>query len=276
MKSVQSINSITKAMQMISTFRFKRAETRFSKIRSYLVELESILANVSAAATKLEHPLFVKRPVSHKTLIVMTGDKGLCGSYNTNLLKAALVWNKENGAIGTSFIPVGKVGCEAFKKKGLLTPIFYTEKMLVDFHLAKKMTGQIKDLFVSGRTDEVSLLYTHFKPGGSGVSRIEPFFPLTHLAENKKDLRQSVEYIYEPGFENVFFDLIGRYIEGKIYLSALESLTSEYSARMMAMKQASENGEEVLEDLKLLRNKTRQAVITRELSEIVSGASVQV
>ena len=115
-----------------------------------------------------------------------------------------------------------------------------------------------------------------FKPGGSGLSKIQPLLPLNHLIESRNDIKNPVEYIYEPGFEEVFFALLQRYLEGKLYLSVLESLTSEYSARMMAMKQASENGQEVLYDLKLLKNKTRQAVITRELSEIVSGASVLV
>ena len=276
MKSVQSINSITKAMQMISTFRFKRAETRFSKIRSYLLELEGILANLSAAATKLEHPLFEKRQVKKKVLMVMTGDKGLCGAYNTTLLKAALVWKRENAAFETAFIPVGKVGCEGFRKKGHASALSYPEKALVDFPLAKKIAEETKQLFLTGQADEISLVYTRFKAGGSGASKVEPLFPLTHLVDNKKDSRDAVEYIYEPGFEKVFFDVLQRYLEGKMYLSALESLTSEYSARMMAMKQASENGEEVLHDLKLLRNKTRQAVITRELSEIVGGASILV
>lgn len=274
MKSVQSINSITKAMQMISTFRFKRAETRFSKIRAYLLELEGILANLSAAMTEVNHPLFEKRTVKKKTLVVMTGDKGLCGAYNTTLLKAALVWKRESASVETSFVPVGKVGCEGMKKKGYSLPLFYAEKALVDLALAKKMADDLKSLFLSGKTDEISLIYTKFKAGGSGASKIEPLFPLTHLIEGKKDAGPAVEYIYEPGFEEVFFDVLQRYLEGKMYLSALESLTSEYSARMMAMKQASENGEEVLHDLKLLRNKTRQAVITRELSEIVAGASV--
>lgn len=276
MKSVHSINSITKAMQMISTFRLKRAETRFSKIRTYLTELGGILSNLSASVTNLEHPLFEKRDVKKKTLIVMTGDKGLCGAYNMNLLKAAILWKKQNSAFETSFVPVGKVGYESLRKKGHALALFYPEKALADLSLAKKMTEEIKNLYLSKKADEVYLIYTKFKAGGSGQSAIEPILPLNHLIENRKDRSAPVDYIYEPGFEKVFFDLLQRYLEGKIYLSVLESLTSEYSARMMAMKQASENGEEVLFDLKLLKNKTRQAVITRELSEIVAGASILV
>ncbi len=206
----------------------------------------------------------------------MTGDKGLCGAYNMNLLKAAILWKKQNSAFETSFVPVGKVGYESLRKKGHALALFYPEKALADLSLAKKMTEEIKNLYLSKKADEVYLIYTKFKAGGSGQSAIEPILPLNHLIENRKDRSAPVDYIYEPGFEKVFFDLLQRYLEGKIYLSVLESLTSEYSARMMAMKQASENGEEVLFDLKLLKNKTRQAVITRELSEIVAGASILV
>ena len=277
---------------MISTFRFKRAENRFSKIRAYLTELGGILANLSASVENLNHPrhqsfggqaLFEKREVKKKALIVMTGDKGLCGAYNTNLMKAALQWKRQNASFETSFVPVGKIGYESFRKKGHILALFYPEKALADFSLAKKITEELKELYLSKKADEVSLIYARFKAGGAGSSVIEPLLPLNHLVENQKEKRlpagqagQAVDYIYEPGFEEVFFDLLQRYLEGKIYLSVLESLTSEYSARMMAMKQASENGEEVLHDLKLLKNKTRQAVITRELSEIVGGASILV
>ena len=218
MKSVQSINSITKAMQMISTFRFKRAETRFSKIRAYFQELGGILSNLSSAAVNLEHPLFEKREVKKKTLIVMTGDKGLCGSYNTNLFKNALLWKKQNAAYEVSMIPVGKVGYESFKKKGHSLALFYPEKAAADFTLAKKMTEEVKNLYLSGKADEVSLIYTRFKAGGAGLTVVEPLLPLNHLVENKNDKTQPVDYIYEPGFEQVFFDLLQRYLDGKIYL----------------------------------------------------------
>ena len=276
MKSVESINEITKAMQMISTFRFKRAETRFSKIRVYLRELENILANLSASVTDLSHSLFEKRDIKSKALILMTGDKGLCGAYNTNLLRAANHWARDNANFNTSFIPVGKVGCEALRKRHASLSLSYNEKAAADLALAKKITDEIKNLYLERKVDSVELVYTTFKVGGSGQNKIIPFLPLNYLIDGKKDLRNAVEYIYEPGFEEVFFSLLGKFLEGKIYLSLLESLTSEYSARMMAMKQASENGEEVLDDLKLLRNKTRQATITRELSEIVAGASILV
>lgn len=131
-------------------------------------------------------------------------------------------------------------------------------------------------MFLSGKTDSIELLYTSYRAGGSGKNLIVSFLSLSYLMERDGKAAQNIEYLYEPDFQSVFLSLLSRYLEGKIYSTLLESLTSEYSARMVAMKQATDNSEEILDNLKLLRNKTRQATITRELSEIVSGASVLV
>ena len=261
---------------MIAAFRFKKAEGRFSKSKNYLSEMEKLVANLSGAAANLSDPLFEKRVVKKKALVVLTGDKGLCGAYNTNLVKAANLWLKDNQGFETFLIPAGKVGFEFFRKKHVPMLGDYPEKAMADLALAKKITAELIQHFLSGKADEISILYTQYKAGGAGSTRVHPFLSLQYLAASKNEVKNPVEYLYEPDFESVFSNLLGRYLEGKIYLVLLESLTSEYSARMMAMKQATENGEEVLDSLKLLKNKTRQATITRELSEIVSGASILV
>ena len=276
MKSIENIHEITKAMEMIAAFRFKKAEGRFSRSRAYLLEMENILSNLSAAAPNLSHPLFEKRKGFKKTLVVMTGDKGLCGAYNANILRATNHWLKENRDGEVSFVPVGKVGYETLKKRQFPLAAFYPEKALADLDLAKKITEDMKNIFLKKQADSIELLYTSYRAGGSGQNKIVPFLPLHYLVEGRKTKGSPVEYIYEPDFNSAFFSLLQKFLEGKMYLTLLESLTSEYSARMIAMKQATENGEEVLDNLRLLRNKTRQATITRELSEIVSGASVLV
>ncbi len=277
MKSIENIHEITKAMEMIAAFRFKKAEGRFSRSRSYLLEMEKLIANLSrAAGENLTHPLFEKRKLKKKALVVMTGDKGLCGAYNTNLMRAAQVWLNQNKGYETFLVPVGKVGCDFFKKRHASLLSAYPEKASVDLKMAKALTEELKGFFLSGKADSVEILYTAYRPGSTGSNRVQPFLSLNYLMEQKKDDKGGVDYIYEPDFDTVFISLLTRYLEGKIYLCLLESLTSEYNARMVAMKQATENGEEVLDSLKLLRNKTRQATITRELSEIVSGASVLV
>lgn len=219
--------------------------------------------------------MFEARKVKRKALVVMTGDKGLCGAYNANLMRVARKWIAENMAFDPHIIPVGKVGFEFFRKKNMATAGGWAEKAVADLELAKTITAELKQLFLEKRFDSIEMLYTTFRVGGTGQNKLDPFLGLSYLAQSRKKA-SDVDYIYEPDLRSVFAPLLTRYLEGKMYATLLESLTSEYGARMVAMKQASENGEEVLDELKLLRNKTRQATITRELSEIVSGASILV
>ncbi len=276
MKSIKNIHEITKAMGMIAAFRFKKAELRFSRSRTYFREMEKLVANLAASASERKDPLFGGRDVKKKALVVMTGDKGLCGAYNTNLVRGAMHWQKDNAAFETTLVPIGKIGSEVFRKRHTKTLAVYPERSAVDFPFAKKIADELKEAYLAGKTDSVELLYTSFKVGASGVSAVVPYLGLSYLAAGKSDKDTAVDYIYEPDFEGVFRPLLGAYLEGKLYRALLESLTSEYAARIAAMKQATDNSEEILEALKLLRNKTRQATITRELSEIVGGAAVQI
>lgn len=276
MKSIDNIHEITKAMEMIASFRFKRSENRFSRSRNYFIEMEKLLSNLSASAVGLSDPLFEKRDVKTKALVVMTGDKGLCGAYNSNLLRETGLWLKQNASFKTFLVPVGKVGADFFRKKGYPVLLSYPEKAMADLALAKKITSELRHAFLTGQVDSVELLYTTYKAGTSGKNHVVPYLGLSYLMDRPKDQKNMVEYIYEPDLATVFVSLLNTYLEGKIYMTLLESLTSESSARMMAMKQATDNAEDVLDKLRLLRNKTRQATITRELSEIVGGAAVLV
>lgn len=279
MKAIHNIHGITKAMQMIAAFRFKKAENRFSRSRAYFAEMEKLVANLSASAVHLKDPLFEKRKVARKALVVITGDKGLCGAYNSNLMRAANAWREAESAAGfeTFIVPVAKVGYELFRKRQVPTLLGYPEKALVDLELAKKVTEDLKGLFLSGQVDAIDVLYSAYRAGTAGTLRTVPLLSLHYLIENARSTdKNPVEYLYEPDFEAVFLNLVARYLEGKVYMILLESLTSESSARMIAMQQATDNAEDVLDNLKLLRNKTRQATITRELSEIVGGANALV
>lgn len=283
MKAIRNIHEITKAMGMIASFRFKKAENRFTRSRDYFAEMEKLAGHLSHGQSRHQNfdgqTLFEKRKIKKKALVVMTGDKGLCGAYNANLLKEAANWMQHNSAFETAFIPVGKVGNDFFRRKHQPVLSSYPEKAMVDLVLAKKLTGDLKQFYLSGQADSIELLYTSYKAGLSGRNVLIPYLGLSYLLEgppNSAAGKNGANYIYEPDFSTVFFSLLLAYLEGKIYMTLLESLTSESSARMLAMKQATDNAEDVLDNLKLLRNKTRQATITRELSEIVSGASVLV
>ena len=276
MKSIHNIHEITKAMGMIASFRFKRSENRFTRSRNYFLEMEKLVGNLSAAAQDIQDPLFEKRKTKKKALVVMTGDKGLCGAYNTNLLKETSLWIKANASFETCVVPVGKIGADFFKKKHIPVLTAYPEKAMADLSLAKKVTQDLKESFLKGAVDSVELLYTTYRSGTAGRNRVVPYLGLSYLLRTEETKKNNVDYIYEPDFNRVFLSLLSGYLEGKIYMTLLESLTSESSARMFAMKQATDNAEDVLDNLKLLRNKTRQATITRELSEIVGGAAVLV
>ncbi len=276
MKSIDNIHEITKAMEMIAAFRFKRAFNRFAQSKVYLNEMEKFVGNLSGSAKDLKHPLFEKRKMAHKTLVVVSADKGLCGAYNVNLIKNANAWLKENAGVATAVVPVGKIASENFRKRQMTIKNSYPEKAMVDAAFAKKITLDLKNLFLSGKTDSVEILVTSFRAGGMGLIKRVPFLSMSYLLENLKESSAGSEYITEPGFDGVFLSLVERFLEAKIYILLLESLVSEFNARMVAMKQATDNAEDVLDKLKLLRNKTRQASITRELSEIVSGASILV
>ncbi len=274
MKSVDNIHEITKAMEMIAGFRFKKAEQRFIKAKPYLLEMEELVADLSRCREELAYPLFETREIRKKALVLVTADKGLCGAYNTNLFKSALAWFEENKDYETSLVPLGKKGCEFFKKKQVPYLFSYPEKLAVDLEMAKKIAQELKSLFLTRKVDSVELLYCSYRPGAAGRNLRVPYLSLSRLCENRKGKAPEVDYIYEPDFDTVMNSLLSAYLEGKIYLTLLESITSEHNARMIAMKQATDNGEEVMDDLTLLRNKTRQATITRELSEIVGGAGV--
>jgi F-type H+-transporting ATPase subunit gamma len=275
MKSIDSIHEITKAMEMIAAFRYKRAEGRFSKSKNYFSEMEKLITNLAQGAENFSHGLFEPREVKNKVLVVLTGDKGLCGAYNTNIFRAANAWLGQNSLFHPRVVPIGKIGYEFFRKKHPSLILFgQPEKSAADFSLAKKIAQDLENEYLSKKVDQVELLYTTYRPGGNGVNRVTPFLSLNYLKPSGEGNHEVPDFIFEPDLNKVLSSLLSRYLEAKVYTAILESLTSEYSARMIAMKQASDNAEEVLDDLKLLRNKTRQSTITRELSEIVSGASI--
>lgn len=275
MKSIDSIHEITKAMEMISTFRFKRAETRYLKSKVYFEHLESLLANLADGAGDrlMDDPYFSSRKIRKKALLVISADKGLCGSYNSNLVRLAEEWLAANGQEERALIAIGKVSAETLRKRGVNVFDRVLEKpMPAAGKIAKELSDKMKNWFLTGQFDAIDILYASYHAGGAPRNITIPYLNLSYLQNRQKVVVQN-DYIFEPDYDGVFKPLLERYLEGKMYNLLLESFTSEHAARLSAMKQATENGEEVLDDLTLLRNKTRQAVITRELSEIVSGAS---
>jgi F-type H+-transporting ATPase subunit gamma len=279
-KSVQSTRKITKAMEMVAASKMRKAQDRMRHARPYADKVRNIAAHMSEANPEYKHPFLIKREGAKKIgIILVTTDKGLCGGLNTNILRAVTTKIKEAQAAGL------QVQTTAIGSKGLnfLTRISSNVVSQVvqlgDKPMLEKLIGPVKvqlDAFEKGQVDTVYIAYTKFINTMKQESVIEQLLPLTSdkLAQTAAEKNAySWDYLYEPDAKTVVDDLMVRYLEALVYQAVAENMASEQSARMVAMKAASDNAKKVIGDLQLVYNKTRQAAITKELSEIVGGAA---
>jgi F-type H+-transporting ATPase subunit gamma len=276
-KSVQNTRKITKAMEMVSASKMRKAQERMRKARPYGEKIRNIAAQLASANPEYRHPFLVDHDtVKAAGLIVISTDKGLCGGLNTNILRMVTTKLRELEKDGESII-VSAIGNKGF---GFLNRIgAKVVSHIVQFgdtpHL-DKLIGPVKvqlDAYSKGEIDRVFLCYTRFINTMKQEPVIEQLLPLSadRLQGNSRDY--SWDYLYEPDAQSVLDDLLVRYIEAIVYQAVAENMASEQSARMVAMKAASDNAKKVIEDLQLSYNKARQAAITKELSEIVGGAA---
>ena len=276
-KSVENTKKITKAMEMVAASKMRKAQDRMRAARPYSEKIRNITANLSQANPEDTHPFMVQQDQSKKVgLIVVTTDKGLCGGLNTNVLR--LVTNKlrELEAKGSKIeaVAIGNKGLGFLNRIG--APVVSHAVQLGDTPHLDKLIGPVKvllDAYQEGKLDAVYLSYTKFINTMKQEPVIEQLLPLTSdkLATDKN--AHSWDYLYEPDAATVIDELLIRYVEALIFQAVAENMASEQSARMVAMKSASDNAGNVIGELKLVYNKTRQAAITKELSEIVAGAA---
>ena len=278
-KSVQNTRKITKAMEMVAASKMRKAQERMRAARPYGDKVRNIASHMSQANPEYKHPFLVKRPVRNAGLIVVTTDKGLCGGLNTNMLRVALQKFRELEAAGMGLrcTAVGVKGVQFFSRIGanLVSQVVH----LGDRPHLEKLIGAVKvqlDAYNSGEIDAVFLGYSRFINKMKQEPVIEQLLPLSaeRLAQSEAEKRAySWDYIYEPGAKEVVDETMVRYVEALIYQAVAENMASEQSARMVAMKAASDNAKNVISELQLVYNKTRQAAITKELAEIVGGAA---
>ncbi|SDG70964.1 F0F1 ATP synthase subunit gamma [Propionivibrio dicarboxylicus] len=275
-KSVESTRKITKAMEMVAASKMRKAQDRMRAARPYGEKIRRVAGNLSHALTDYAHPFLERRDeVKGVGLIVVTSDKGLCGGLNTNVLRLALSKMKEWDAEGKS-LQVSAVGNKGFGfmvRAGANLVSHLTG--LGDTPHLEKLIGPAKvllDAYVNGEVDVVYIAYTRFINTMKQEPVIEQLLPLSgDLVGSNTENRW--DYLYEPDAKSVIDNLLIRYVEALLYQSVAENMASEQSARMVAMKSASDNAKNVIGELKLMYNKARQAAITKELSEIVSGAA---
>jgi F-type H+-transporting ATPase subunit gamma len=278
-KSVQNTRKITKAMEMVAASKMRRAQERMRNARPYSEKVRNIAANLGKANPEYCPAYLVEREVKNAGVIVVTTDKGLCGGMNTNVLRALTNTMKELDSRGVSLscTPIGMKGFQ-FLNRIKAKVVSHVTQMGDTPHL-EKLIGAIKvqlDAYENGEVDAVYLAYTKFINTMKQEPVVEKLLPLSgeKLTQTAEEAREyGWDYLYEPDPQSVVDELLKRYVEALIYQAVAENMASEQSARMVAMKAASDNAKNVIGELQLVYNKTRQAAITKELSEIVGGAA---
>ncbi|WP_292044148.1 F0F1 ATP synthase subunit gamma [Massilia sp. UBA6681] len=278
-KSVENTKKITKAMEMVAASKMRKAQDRMRAARPYSDKVRTITANLAGANPEYTHPFMAQaKGVKAKAVgfIVVTTDKGLCGGMNTNVLRQVTLKAREMEQAGNTVeaVAIGNKGLGFLNRMGMKVVSQATQ--LGDTPHLDKLIGPVKvmlDAYQEGKLDAVYLCYTKFINTMKQEPMVEQLLPLPakHMEADKGGI--SWDYIYEPEAAVVIDELLVRYVEALVYQAVAENLASEQSARMVAMKAASDNAGSVISDLKLVYNKTRQAAITKELSEIVSGAA---
>jgi F-type H+-transporting ATPase subunit gamma len=279
-KSVQNTRKITKAMEMVAASKMRKAQERMRQARPYADKVRNIAAHMGAANPEYRHPFLVKRDkLANAGMIVVTTDKGLCGGMNTNILRAVVAKFKELEATGVK-IQVSAIGNKGFGFMNRFGAKVASHVIgLGDTPHLEKLIGAVKvqlDAYEKGEVDAVYLAYTKFVNTMKQEPVVQQLLPLTadKLEQSAAEkAAYSWDYIYEPDAKTVVDELLVRYVEAIVYQAVAENMASEQSARMVAMKAASDNAKNVIGELQLSYNKARQAAITKELSEIVSGAA---
>ena len=275
-KSVENTKKITKAMEMVAASKMRKAQDRMLAARPYSEKIRNIAAHLGEANPEYVHPFMQVNDAKKVGVIVVTTDKGLCGGMNTNVLR--IVTNKlremQDAGIATEAVAIGGKGMGFLNRVGAKVVSHATG--LGDTPHLDKLIGPVKvllDQYAEGKLSAVYLSYTKFINTMKQESVVEQLLPLSSEKMQSEKTGASWEYIYEPDPQSVIDELLLRYVESLVYQAVAENMASEQSARMVAMKAATDNAGNVINELKLVYNKTRQAAITTELSEIVAGAA---
>ncbi len=278
-KSVQSTQQITKAMKMVSAAKLRRAQDAITQMRPYARKLQDMLSNiVTSSDGDVSMDLAIERNVEKVLIILVTSDRGLCGGYNSNLIKLAkhtiaTKYSAQMAKGNVQVLPIGKKGYEHFTKIGYNVVNAYWDIFSgLSFEKVQTAAKYAMDAFAAKEIDAVEVIYSEFKNAGSQIFIAEPFLPVQKVvssAENKK----RADFIFEPDQQVLISELMPKILNTQLFKAVLDANASEHGARMTAMDKASDNANELLKSLKISYNRARQAAITTELTEIVSGAA---
>lgn len=277
-RSVKSTQQITKAMKMVAASKLRKAQDAILQLRPFTEKLSEILQNVvRATEDSLPSPFAEIRDVERVLIVLITSDRGLCGAFNSNVVKKTLALiEEEYSSVHDSgqlyVLPIGQKGYEYFKKRGFNVIEEYSQLFSqLSFDNVKEAADSAMDSFLNRELDKVVLVYNEFKNVATQILCVEQFLPLTaDTDENEQNM--TADYIFEPSKSDIKQDLIPQSLRIQFYKAVLESNASEHGARMTAMEIATENADELLSDLQIIYNRTRQAAITKEILDIVGGA----
>ncbi|WP_020594630.1 ATP synthase F1 subunit gamma [Spirosoma panaciterrae] len=276
--SINSTQQITKAMKMVSAAKLRRAQDNITQLRPYAQKLSQMLGTVSAGAeTASESPYKQTRAIGRVLIILVTSDRGLCGAFNTNAVKAALALIDEKYASqarsgSVEIMAIGKKGAEAFQRRGFKVNTHHVDIFgSLNFNTVRAAAEEAMEGFANGRYDVVEVVYNEFRNAALQIVRTEQMLPIV-AAESPAGNASSINYLFEPSEEQIVTELIPKTIKIQLYKAVLDSNAAEHGARMTAMDKATENAGELLKELRLVYNRTRQAAITTEILEIVGGA----
>ncbi len=275
-KSVGNTKKVTKALEMVSASKIKKAEDQMARTRPYTRMMKQVAGHIANANPEYTHPFMVTRDeVNAVGFILVSTDRGLCGGLNTNLFKQALnavqKWDQEENA-SIEMVTIGRKGNAFFKRLGISMAGHI--QGLGEQPKLDDVIGVVKvmmDKYRNGELDRVYLVYNDFVNTMNQTPTVDQLLPLPPASDD--EMRDNWDYLYEPSAQEVLDDVLTRYVEVLVYQGVVENLASEHAARMVAMKAASDNATDLIDDLTLAYNKARQAAITQELSEIVSGAA---
>jgi F-type H+-transporting ATPase subunit gamma len=273
-RSVESTQKITRAMKLVAAAKLRRAQERIMSARPYAVKMAELLSSLVRRAEGEAHPLLVRREAARKRLVIITADKGLCGAFNSNILRASLAFLREQGETSVTLVVVGKKARDFYRRR----PYQIKSEMLgffdrLAYSHAQELAGGLMQEYLAGEVDEVHLMYNEFRSVAVQRVKREQLLPIEPAATPDGEGEAAAgDYIYEPSPEAILAALLPRHVTTQVYRALMESVAGEYGARMTAMEAATKNAKEMIEVLTIQYNKARQERITKELLDIVGGA----
>jgi len=273
-KSIKNTQKITKAMEMVAASKMRKAQERMRASRPYAEKMRNVIAHLHQAHAEIKHPYMLERELKRVGYIVVTSDRGLCGGLNVNLFKKTINDMKahhDNG-IAIDVVPVGRKAVDFFKRQN--ANVLADASQLGDSPRINDLIGAIKvmlDAFSEGKIDALYMVSNEFVNTMTQTPNVLQMLPISGSADEK--LKHHWDYIYEPDSKAILDDLLKRFVESQVYQGVVENIACEMSARMIAMKSATDNAGDIISDLETVYNKARQGAITQEISEIVAGAS---